>query len=109
MRKVAFAVIALLATSCASMRGVDIGGNDPTRNFAVEITNQRAGAITVAYSSGSDRIELGTVPSQRTERFIVPAADRSQVTIMAFTSGGASAGNYPVTVEPGITRRITVR
>jgi hypothetical protein len=109
MRKLVLVALAFVVTGCASMRGVDIGGNDPARNFWVEVTNQRAGTITVSYTRGADRLELGTVASQRTERFVIAAEERTSVTIMAFTSGGASAGNYPVTVEPGTTRKITVR
>ena len=109
MRKLILVALAFVVTGCASMRGVDVGGNDPSSNFWVEVTNNRAGTITVAYNRGSDRIELGTVASRRAERFVVPAAAGSSVTIMAFTSGGASAGNYPVSVQPGTTTRITVR
>lgn len=109
MRKLVMVAAALVLSSCASMRKVDIGGNEPARNFFVEVTNARSSTVTVSYAAGSDRIELGSVAPQRMERFIVPAAEGSSVTIMAVTSGGASAGNYPVTVSGGTTRKITIR
>lgn len=109
MRKLVMVAVALVLSSCASMRSVDIGGNEPARNFFVEVTNARSSTVTVSYTSGGERIELGAVAPQRTERFIIPAAEGSSVTVMAVTSSGASVGSYPVTVAGGTTRKVTIR
>jgi hypothetical protein len=109
MRKLSLAVLMVVLSGCASMRGVDVGGDDTARPFAVEVTNNRSGTITVFYSTGTQRVELGTVTARMTERYVVPVTDGSTVTIMAYTAGGGSAGNYPVAAEAGTTRRIIVR
>lgn len=109
MRKLSLAFLVILLSGCASMRGVDVTGEESARPFAVEVTNNRTGVIIVSYSAGAQRVELGSVPARSSERYVVPAAEGSTVTIMAVTSGGASAGNYPVVVEAGTTRRIIIR
>jgi hypothetical protein len=100
--------VAVLFGGCASMRGVEVG-SEPNRTFAIEVTNNRAGTVTVSYTGNGIGGELGTVAPRMTERFVIAMADAGQITVVAKTTSGASAGNYPVTLEPGVTKRITVR
>jgi hypothetical protein len=111
MKKALYAILftTVAMAGCASMRGVEVGSGDPTRTYAIEVTNIRAGIVTISYSTGAAPIELGTVSPQRTERFVIALNEPGQITVVAKTSSGASAGNYPVTLEAGVTRRITVR
>jgi hypothetical protein len=44
-----------------------------------------------------------------TERFVIAMTEPGQITVVARTTAGASAGNYPVTLEAGVTKRVTVR
>ena len=108
MRKLIVAVLAIVLTGCASMRSVDVGGQ-AGGNFYVDVTNSRSAAVTVSYSAGGDRIQLGTVGARATQRFALPGAAGSSVTIMAVNSSGATVGTYPVSIEPGTTRKITIQ
>ncbi len=98
-------------TGCASMRGVDVGSGDPTSTYAIEVTNNRGGTVIISYTGlgGSAPIELGNVPPGRTERFVVAVSQAGPITVLARTTSGGHAGNYPVTLEAGVTKRITVR
>ena len=108
MRKLIVAVLAIVLTGCASMRGVDVG-SESSGNFYVDVTNSRSASITVSYSAGGDRVQLGTVSAGATQRFALPGGAGSSVTIMAVNSSGTTVGTYPVSIEPGSTRKITVR
>ena len=111
MKKAMLMVLSLVfgLAGCASMRGVEVGSGDPGQTFAIDVTNYRAGTITVAYSIGGAASELGTVAPRMTERFVIPVSQAQQITVVAKTTSGASAGNYPVTLEAGMTKRVTVR
>jgi hypothetical protein len=101
-------VIALASglAGCAGMRGVDLGpGNAQT--FAVEVTNNRASTITVSYSAGGSENTLGTVASNRTERFVIPLDAAGNVTLRATTSSGAAVGTRTVMLQSGTTARVT--
>ena len=102
------AAAALLLSACASMRGVQVG-SEPNRTYAVEVTNNRAGTVTVSYTGNGVSGELGTVAPRATERFVIAMSEPGQITVVARTTSGASAGNYPVTLEAGVTKRITIR
>jgi len=99
---------ALLLSACASTRGVQVG-TEPNRVFAIEVTNNRAGTVTVSYTANGVSGELGTVAPRMTERFVIAMTEPGQITVVARTTAGASAGNYPVTLEAGVTKRVTVR
>ncbi len=109
MKRTLFYVVALASSlaGCASMRGVDVGSGDPVRTYAVEVTNRRAGTITVSYSAGSLSGELGTVAANRTERFVIPMQDPGSVTLSAVSSSGASVGTRTLNLQPGVTSRVT--
>lgn len=101
------AALAMSMAGCASMRGVDIGSGDPVRTFAVEVTNRRAGAITVSYSTGASDGTLGTVAANRTERFVIPMEEPGNVTLSAVSSGGTSVGTRTINLQAGVTTRVT--
>ncbi len=111
MRKAVLPLVicAFAIAGCASMRGVEVGSGDPVTTFAIEVTNSRGGTVTVSYSAGGAASELGTVAPRMTERFVIPLSEPRQITVVAKTTSGASAGNYPVTLQAGVTKRITVR
>ena len=105
----AAALLALTLTACASMRGVQVG-TDPGQIFPVEVHNSRGGAVTVSYAAGGGgAVTLGTISPGQTERYVIPVEEPTQITIIARTSSGASAGNYPVTRQAGVTKRVTIR
>ena len=103
------AAAVLTVSGCASMRGVQVGAGDPGKTFAIEVTNNRAGTVTVSYTGNGVSGELGTVSPRMTERFVIAISEPQQITVVAKTTSGASAGNYPVTLEAGVTKRITIR
>lgn len=102
-------VMALVSglAGCAGMRGVDLGpGNAQT--FALEVTNNRASTITVSYAvAGGSENTLGTVASNRTERFVIPLDAPGNVTLRATTSSGAAVGTRTVMLQSGTTARVT--
>lgn len=110
MKRSSFVVLmaAFLATGCASMRGVQVG-TEPSKTYAIEVTNSRGSTVTISYTGNASNGNLGTVAPGRTERFVIALNEPGQITVVAKTSSGASAGNYPVTLQPGVTQRITVR
>ena len=99
---------ALVLGGCASMRGVEVG-TEPSRTFAIEVTNNRAGTVAISYTGTGVSGELGTVAPRATERFVIAMTEAGQITVVAKTTSGASAGNYPVTLQAGVTQRVTVR
>ena len=108
MKKLFVLVIgaALSLAGCASTRGVDVG-SDPA--YAIEVVNQRSGAVTIIYNDGTSDRQLGTVAAGRTERFVVVSPQRTNITVSARTSAGANVGTYPVTLWAGSTQQIVVR
>ena len=108
MRTVLAIGAALLATGCASMRGVEVG-SEPSTTYAIEVTNNRSSSVSISYSDGGSRVQLGTVSARQTERFIIASPQATNITVYATTSSGASVGNYPVTLAAGTTQRVTVR
>jgi hypothetical protein len=40
---------------------------------------------------------------------VVAVSQAGPITVLARTTSGGHAGNYPVTLEAGVTKRITVR
>lgn len=99
----------LTLSGCASMRGAQVGTGDPGKNYAIEVTNNRAGTVAISYTGNGVSGELGTVAPRMTERFVIAISEAQPITVVAKTSSGASAGNYPVNLETGVTKRITIR
>ena len=110
MKRSRFSLVAaaLLLSACASTRGVQVG-TEPNQVFAIEVTNNRAGTVTVSYTGNGVSGELGTVAPRMTERFVIAMTEPGQITVVAKTTAGVSAGNYPVTLQAGVTKRVTVR
>jgi putative protein kinase ArgK-like GTPase of G3E family len=108
MRKLLWVGAVLAMAGCASTRGVEVG-SEPSTTYAIEVTNNRSSTVTIAYTAGGDRIQLGTVGARQTERFIVASPPATSITVYATTSAGGSVGNFPVTLTAGSTQRITVR
>ena len=110
MKRSAFLLLvtAFVASGCASMRGVQVG-TEPAKTYAIEVTNRRSSTVTISYTGNSVNCNLGTVAHRMTERFVIALSEPGQITVVAKTSSGASAGNYPVTLQPGVTQKITVR
>ncbi|HEY0674024.1 MAG TPA: hypothetical protein VGD27_17235 [Longimicrobiales bacterium] len=104
----AAALLALTLSACASMRGVQVG-SDPVQTYAIQVTNSRSGTVSVSYSTGGAAVQLGTISPGGSERFVIPVSAPTQITVIARTTSGASAGNYPVSLEAGVTKRVTIR
>src|SRR5687767_1635047 len=79
MRKL-FVVGAVLALAgCASTRGVEVG-SEPSSTYAIEVTNNRSSTVTITYTDGGARIQLGTVGARQTERFIIASPQATNIT-----------------------------
>ncbi len=101
--------VTLTLGACASMRGVQVG-TDPNLVYAIYVTNNRGGMVNVSYTAGqATPVSLGSISPGQTERFVIPVDQPMQITVIAYTTSGASAGNYPVQLEAGVTKRVTIR
>ena len=100
--------LSLALGGCASMRGVDVG-TDTASTYALEVTNNRSGTVTISYTDGGTTRQLGTVAARQTERFVIAAPASTSVTVRATSAGGASVGTYNVQLQAGTTQRVTVR
>src|SRR5687768_16561951 len=90
MKRSRFVVVAaaLLLSACASTRGVQVG-TEPNRVFAIEVTSNRAGTVTVSYTAHGISGELGTVAPRMPERFVIAMTEPGQITVVAKTTSGA--------------------
>ena len=92
---------------CASSRGVSVGSD--TGQYALDVTNTTGTAVDVYWSTGSEPKMLGNVAPGRKEHFIVAGAKSSTVSITAVSAGGKSMGPFPVVLEAGSTKSVTIR
>ena len=110
-RRVALAsTLALALGACASMRKVDVGSepsNTVSSSYNVDVYNSHSSTLTVSYTDSRGTHELGTVASERTQRFIIASPASTTVTIMGMTSGG---GHYTAqrTLVAGGTTSVTL-
>ena len=102
------ALIALLASACASMRKVDVT-SDPNSTYRISVHNTRAGVVSVSYSDGTTTRQLGDVGGGDTMPFVVVASPNSpRITLMARTSGGTALPSQSVNLSPGQTTSVTI-
>jgi hypothetical protein len=79
MRKVLAIGVGLLLAGCASTRGVEVG-SEPSTSYAIQVTNNRGSSVQISYTDGGNRIQLGTVASGGSERFIIASPQSSGTT-----------------------------
>jgi hypothetical protein len=93
-------VVAVAGTACA--RGVTLNP-DAGQTYAVNVVNQMPHAMIVSFDDGSGTRLLGTVGSNREERFVVAGAARETVTIVARDEGDTHTVRRTVTLISGGT------
>jgi hypothetical protein len=102
------ALLLVAATGCASTRGVSVG-TDTSGTYAIDVTNSSGSSVDVYWTSGGDPKMLGTVAAGRKEHFIIAGATSNLINVTATSSGGRSLGPYPVVLEAGVTKPVTIR
>jgi hypothetical protein len=101
------AAIALSGTGCARAMVVE---SDRSALAAIEVRNESGVAMIVSYETGGPRATLGSVPAGGTERFIITLPVGSAIRIHGVSeSGGRASGPHPVTLQAGVTQRVTLR
>jgi len=103
----ALMAIALLCSSCASMRGVSVGSE--TASYAVDVTNTTARSADVYWSTGGEPKLLGNVGPGRKEHFIIAGATSTNVSVTATDTSGRTLGPYSIVLAPGVTKAVTLR
>ena len=102
-----FAITLILASACS--RAVAVG-TTPAATFAVNVTNAAGADLAVSYDDGSGPRALGLVRSGRTERFVIAAPRRTDVTISGATPDGSrSARSVEVSLQAGSAVSVTLR
>ena len=106
-RRIAAIFAVLLLTGCA--RSVQIG-SDPGPAFAVEVRNGLSEDMIVSYDDGGGARTLGTVTAGASERFIIAAPARQNITITGRNNAGTrTAGPYNVQLVSGDTPVVSLR
>jgi hypothetical protein len=101
------AMLALFSSGCARAMVVE---SDRSALAAVEVRNESGVAMIVSYESGGPRATLGSVAAGGTERFIITLPVGSAIRIHGVSeSGGRASGPHPVTLQAGVTQRVTLR
>ena len=97
----------LVALSCA--RAVEVNSG-PSPTYPVQVRNQVGEEVIVSYDDGSGSRVLGNVRPGTTERFIIAARERLDVSISARSiDGSRSWGPFMVSLEAGEPQPVTIR
>lgn len=102
-----FLTLLFVSAGCASSRGVSVGSD--TGNYGLDVTNTTARSVNVYWSTGNEPKMLGTVSAGRKEHFVVAGASSASIAITATDSSGRSLGPYPVVLQAGATKSVTIR
>ena len=106
IRRFAPLVILLVLSSC---RTVSVS-SDPSPTYSINVANETGVAMIVSYNDGRGDAVLGTVPANRTERFIIAAPRNTSVTVRAVSENGSrSAGPYTVSLVAGTAQSVRLR
>jgi hypothetical protein len=94
------ALVLLAATACA--RGVSMNP-DAGQTYAVSVQNDMPHAMIVSFDDGSGSRLLGTVESNRTERFVIAGSAQRTITIVATDEADTHTVRRTVTLVSGGT------
>jgi hypothetical protein len=84
--------------------------SDPRPTYSVDVHNDTNVAMIVSYNDGRGDAVLGTVPANRTERFIIASPGAPTVTIRATNEARTrTAGPYTVQLVAGTPQSVRLR
>lgn len=97
----------LLLSACSRAVSVNSG---PAPTYPISVENAVGRNVIVAYDDGRGARTLGTVQAGRTERFLIASPAVLTVSITARSEGGDRTwGPFPLNLEAGVTRSVTIR
>jgi hypothetical protein len=91
--------ILVLAAGTACMRGVDFGPG--AQSQAINVINELAEPMIVAFDDGTGERLLGTVAARSTDRFIIAGTTAMTVSIVATDQARTRTIRRTVTLVPG--------
>lgn len=100
-RPIGIPLVLLLAAAVVACRPVSIE-TEPGPAYMVDVRNRLPEAMIVQFEDGRGARMLGTVAAGATERFVIAAPDRAQITIVARNQTGSRQVRRDVVLQPGI-------
>ena len=99
----------LAAAVLSACRPVSVS-SDPRPTYSIDVHNDTPVAMIVSYNDGRGDAILGTVPSNRVERFIIASPQATTVTIRGTTeSQTRTSGPYTVHLVAGTPQTVRLR
>jgi hypothetical protein len=96
----------MAATACARNVRVE---SDTTHGYALQVRNTMPHAMIVSYNDGSGPRVLGTVLGGATERFVIAAPKRTDITVLATDEKQSHNRVYNVTLIAGSNTDVGIR
>jgi hypothetical protein len=97
----------VLPAACARAVQVTSG---PSPTYPIEVRNVTGEEVIVSYDDGTGPRVLGNVVDGRTERFVIAARERLEVSVTARSiAGSRSWGPFHVSLTAGEAQRVTIR
>jgi hypothetical protein len=102
-------VLLVLALATSGCRPVSVT-SDPRPTYSIDVHNDAGQDMIVSYNDGRGDAVLGTVPPNRSERFIIASPSASTITVRATNASGTrSAGPYTVQLVAGVPQSVRLR
>jgi hypothetical protein len=99
----------LAAAALFACRTVSVA-SDPRPTYSVDVHNETTVALIVSYNDGRGDAVLGTVPANRTERFIIASPQATTVTIRGTNEARSrTVGPYTVQLVAGTPQPVRLR
>lgn len=84
--------------------------SDPRPTYSIDVHNETAVALIVSYNDGRGDAVLGTVPANRTERFIIASPEATTITISGTNEARSrTIGPYTVHLVAGTPQQVRLR
>lgn len=97
-----------LLTAAACSRNVRVE-SEPNRGYALQVRNTMPHAMVVSYNDGSGPRVLGTVLGGSTDRFVIAAPRKMDITVMATDEAQTHNRAYNVTLIGGTNVDVAIR
>jgi hypothetical protein len=106
VRNVLILVAILSASACSRNVRVE---SEPTRGYAVQVRNTMPHSMVVSYNDRSGPRILGTVLGGATERFVIAAPRKTDITVLASDEAQTHNRVYNVTLIAGNNVDVAIR
>jgi hypothetical protein len=99
----------LAAAALFACRSVAVA-SDPRPTYSVNVHNETSVDLIVSYNDGRGDAVLGTVPANRTERFIIAAPQGTTITVRGTNEARTrTAGPIEVRLVAGTPQQVRLR